>query len=109
MCSEKPSSDERKSSTSRSKLAKKATPAPKIRAKRGRPKGAKTEQLDQVVEVPQACRRCKSTEYRVITTPKQLDLEGVFGGSKYNRVTFRRVRCRGCGQVYMRKAYRLIV
>ena len=74
--------------------------------KRGRPKGAKTQALDQVVEIPRGCQRCNSTEYRVLAVVRQRQMSGVIMDFAYNLVTWRRCQCKRCQVIFVKRDYR---
>ena len=91
-----------------SQLSESKSSASKPNRKPGRPKGSKNLDLPTVVELPTACPMCESTEAYVRQTVRQRDTHGKFLGQKYNRVTWRRMQCANCEQVFMRRTYRLI-
>ena len=80
--------------------------SPSDAKKRGRPKGSKTQELDQVVDIPQGCPKCNSTEYKVLSTPRQRAMQGIMAGQHYNQITWRRCKCDGCQNVFMMRSYR---
>jgi len=79
-----------------------------FKRKRGRPKGSKNKVLPSAYEFPVGCPSCESTEYRVISTDRQLQTMVKIGTTTYNWVTWRRCRCMNCEQIYMRRVYRII-
>ena len=78
--------------------------------KKGRPLGSKGQDLPTVVERPIGCPICEHTEASVVCVIRQRDIDGVEAGKRYNRVTWRRVKCRSsqCGQFYIKRSYRMV-
>jgi hypothetical protein len=74
--------------------------------RRGRPKGAKTLDVE-VVEVEQTtCPKCGSTQRSpFIGTPRHVETSGDHDGLTYSSVTFRRCKCLKCGQVRSEKTF----
>ena len=74
--------------------------------KRGRPKGAKTLDVE-VVEVEQTfCPKCGSAQRSsYFGTPRHIQTSGEHDGAQYSSVTFRRCRCLKCGQVRSEKTF----
>lgn len=81
--------------------------------RRGRPPGAKDKSPRQYssrsyVIVPDGCRKCNSTEFDTLSTPKQMSTNVTIKGVEYNHITWRRCKCKRCGVVCMRIFYRNI-
>lgn len=76
------------------------------RRKRGRPKGAKTEDIPHVICIPECCPKCYTTEYLVVKKLRESDTSGMIRGNLFNKVTHRRVICKGCKNQYIRREYR---
>lgn len=67
---------------------------------RGRPRGSKNRQYDQVEVEPSRCRKCGSTakapyfNVRIAETPHQCDRQG----REFNYTAWKRTLCLDCGQ-----------
>lgn len=74
--------------------------------KRGRPKGAKTLDVEVVEVEPTFCPKCGSAQRSpYIGTPRHVPASGNHDGAEYTSVTFRRCKCLKCGQVRSEKFY----
>lgn len=73
--------------------------------KRGRPKGSKTQPLEHVVEIPQGCPRCNCSDYKTLATPAKRNIRGIINGVEYNRVVWRRCRCKRCQTIFAMRVY----
>lgn len=74
--------------------------------KRGRPKGAKTQDVETVEVQQTCCPKCGSTQRSsYIGTPRHVQSSGEHNGLPYNSVTFRRCRCLSCGQLRSEKTF----
>lgn len=76
--------------------------------RRGRPKGSKTQNVPRVYVVAPRCPSCNSSERgSYFGTPQTLEVSGEIDGQAYNRVVWRRARCK-CGQTRIEKTFELI-
>lgn len=74
--------------------------------KRGRPKGAKTQDVETVEVQQTTCPKCGSSRRSsYIGTPRHVDCSGERDGLIYTSVTFRRCRCLSCGQLRTEKTF----
>jgi len=78
--------------------------------KRGRPVGSKTQQAPTVVYAKPPCPRpaCGSTDRAVIGIVRIREISGFHEGQQYNRVVWRRVRCKACQQIYILTSYEFL-
>jgi hypothetical protein len=77
---------------------------------KGRQLGAKKQDVPHVVELPSGCPTCEHTKAIVVKLFRQRYIDGYQDGRRYNRVTWRRVKCQSeaCGQVYIKRSYEWI-
>jgi hypothetical protein len=74
--------------------------------KTGRPRGSTAEaRLVAEAALPR-CPHCKSTDLEVIRVNRTLDCAGDHDGHPYDNITWKRMRCRGCGAFPVLKFYR---
>ena len=67
--------------------------------KRGRKKGSKPIAREQVVVIPSSCPKCGSTDREQYEGhPVVREFAGVKNGFEYNRISWKRTKCRNCGQ-----------
>lgn len=70
----------------------------------GRPPGP-TDTSPQAVVRPACCPSCRSTDYTVARIIVSRDIAGEIAGQAYDRIIWRRLRCRNCGQLYTARFY----
>jgi hypothetical protein len=83
----------------------KPTKKPKKPKKPGRPKGAKTAETVVVEAAPARCRDCGATEWETLKKLPSTNFAGEHDGQPYNRIDYRRCRCRACGAVHVVRTY----
>ena len=77
--------------------------------KRGRPKGAKTMDIEVVEVELTTCPKCGSSHKSpFFGTPRHVPASGDHDGQQYTSVTFRRCRCLKCGQVRFEKTFNYV-
>lgn len=77
--------------------------------KHGRPKGAKNHRRPVVVSIPPSCPQdqggCGATDYEILRIANEMEYAGEINGHCYDRIIWRRVRCRACGNHFTVKSY----
>lgn len=69
----------------------------------------KRQQYTQVDVIPPACPKCLSTEREPYFAIKKLAVDGITpNGVKYNRITFKRTRCKRCTQARVDRIFELV-
>jgi len=77
--------------------------------KRGRPRGSKTTKRDIVTVAASRCRKCGSTDRAPYSQTKSRQLTGCTpAGEPYNRVSWKRTKCKSCGQARVDKIFELV-
>jgi hypothetical protein len=86
-------------------MAKKAT-AKTTPAKRGRPKGSKTNlPTVEIIVKKTECPVCGSTKRDEYNHTRTLEYASVIEGKEYSKVIWRNTKCLDCGQSRIDKAY----
>jgi ribosomal protein S27AE len=69
-------------------------------------KTKKREKYNQVDVIPSACPKCHCTDREPYFAIKRLETYGVTpAGREYTRVTFKRTRCKRCGQARVDRVF----
>lgn len=81
---------------------------PKMPKKIGRPKGQPNYQYVEIVVIPPACPRCKSTHLTILPgsagQKREMVFSGKHEGKRYDLITWQNAKCQDCGQrVRLRK------
>jgi len=90
----------------RKKTSRKQQQKPATNTKRGRPKGAKTEDRPTVEVGTSKCSACGCTDRSAYTNQRSANIAGIhptFG--HYTTILWRRCRCLKCGQARDDKVY----
>lgn len=75
-------------------------------ARKGRPPGATNRAWPTVTHLPPGCPSCGGTERESLRIVVERHISGELpDGRAYDRVVWRNVRCRGCGQHYRVRSY----
>lgn len=74
--------------------------------RKGRLPGSKNRDWTEVGQIPARCPSCLSTEREILRIAAAEDFSGMLdNGIIYDRVVWRNVRCRACGQFYRVRTY----